>query len=131
MFNVTEYTDAHRGSSPTSSEFIETEEPPTLAALREASSIALAFLVLPGPDDVRTALGEMDLGDVSFHSALPDFSPPDTPDPIQSRKEQKQLLPLLTLALLSPHVGVCYASAELMRALTHSVRVLRTSVVDR
>ena len=57
MTNVTEYTNAHRGSSSTSSEFIGTDKPPTLAVLREAASIALAFLALPGPDDVRTALG--------------------------------------------------------------------------
>ncbi|KAK1224038.1 hypothetical protein PQX77_013060 [Marasmius sp. AFHP31] len=129
LSNVIEYANVNRSPSFSSLELVDTDEPPILAALREAALIALTSLALPG-HDVRMALTEMDLADVSFHPALSELSPPGTPDPSQPTKQHKQLLPLLRLTLLSPHVGVRYASAELMRALTRSVAVLRTSVMD-
>ncbi|KAL0069153.1 hypothetical protein AAF712_003839 [Marasmius tenuissimus] len=129
LSNVIEYANVNKSPSSSSSELVDTDEPPILAALREAALIALTSLALPG-HDAQMALTEMDLADVSFHPALPELSLPGTPEPSQPTRQHKQLLPLLRLTLLSPHVGVRYASAELMRALTRSVSVLRTNVMD-
>ncbi|KAL0578786.1 hypothetical protein V5O48_003198 [Marasmius crinis-equi] len=126
--DVNDYSNATK-TSASSSEPVDTDEPPTLSALREAALIALTALALLG-HDIRMALTEMDLGDIPFHPALADLSPPGTPDSNQPAKQPKQVLPLLRLTLLSPHTGIRYASAELMRALTRSVAVLRTSVMD-
>ncbi|KAG7088692.1 hypothetical protein E1B28_012662 [Marasmius oreades] len=118
-----------KGSSPSSSSDIPedlTDEPPTLSALREAALIALTALALLA-HDIRMSLTELDLGDVTLHPALVNAC---VLEPSQPTKQHKQLLPLLRWTLLSPHTGVRYATAELIRALTRSVAVLRTSVVD-
>ncbi|KAK7043752.1 hypothetical protein VNI00_008364 [Paramarasmius palmivorus] len=115
------------------------DEPPTLSALREAALITLAALVLL-QHEVRAALVELDLGDVPLHPAvaIPSgcmasterVAGGDSTPTLNGGKQHKQLLALLRLTLKSPHAGVRYATSELMRALTRSIGVLRTNVVD-
>ncbi|ESK87533.1 armadillo repeat protein [Moniliophthora roreri MCA 2997] len=113
------------------------DEPPSLSVLREAILTALAALALL-QHEIRMALTELDLGEVPMHPALTassDFVASEGASngeytPTLNGGKHKELLALLRLTIKSPHPGIRYATAELMRALTRSVAVLRTSVVD-
>ncbi|KAF9265383.1 ARM repeat-containing protein [Marasmius fiardii PR-910] len=142
---VTETTKGSIASTLSSSDIPEdlTDEPPTLSALREASLIALTALALHA-HDIRMAVTELDVGDVSLHPALTtngvvfpaaantNTAATDTGELSNqgTTRQYRQLLPLLRWTLYSPHTGVRYATAELIRALSRSIAVLRTSVVD-
>ncbi|KAK7472436.1 hypothetical protein VKT23_000551 [Stygiomarasmius scandens] len=79
---------------------LDMEEPASTLALREAALTAIASIAL-FENNIRRNL-----------------------------TDEHHLLPLISASLASPHVGVKYGACQCVRALSRSVAVLRTSVVD-
>jgi hypothetical protein len=51
-------------------------------------------------------------------------------DDVRREVAEPSLLPMVLAGISHPHVAVRYASCQCARALTRSIHVLRTSVVD-
>ncbi|KAI0064492.1 ARM repeat-containing protein [Artomyces pyxidatus] len=79
---------------------LDEDEPESLCCLREAALTAIAVLAI-ADDDTRRDI-----------------------------TDNLRLIPILTAALAHPHTGVRYAACQCVRALSRSVAVARTSLVD-
>ncbi|KAF5357363.1 hypothetical protein D9758_005905 [Tetrapyrgos nigripes] len=79
---------------------LDSDEPESISALREAALTTIASIAL-FDNDIR-----------------------------RSMTDDLHLLPLISVSLASEHVGVKYGACQCVRAVSRSVEVLRTSVVD-
>ncbi|KAG8811443.1 hypothetical protein FRC18_003508, partial [Serendipita sp. 400] len=103
----------------------EEEEPVQILQLREAAFTCLATLGLTDSQYSRV-IQEMD----ASREGDPSSSSSSRRKPPSVEAKEPFLFPLLARSILHPHLGVRFSSLQLVRALTRSLAVLRTGLVD-